>query len=58
MTNPTHIGTNQKAGSQKSVRTTAQNDHDKIIQIKRCANPSEDLQKNTRCLKNSKVQAV
>ena len=35
----------RKASTQKSVLTTAQNSYDKIIQIKRCTEPSEDLKK-------------
>lgn len=35
----------RKASTQKSVLTTAQNTYDKIIQIKRCTEPSEDLKK-------------
>ncbi len=33
----------RKASTQKSVLTTAQNSYDKIIQIKRCTEPTEDL---------------
>jgi len=35
----------RKASTQKSVLTTAQNSYDKIIQIKRCTEPTEDLKK-------------
>lgn len=45
---------NRKASTQKSVLTTAQNSYDKIIQIKRCTEPSEDLKKIHDALKNQK----
>ncbi|HEY5462724.1 MAG TPA: IS1634 family transposase [Hanamia sp.] len=45
---------NRKASTQKSVSTTAQNSYDKIIQIKRCTEPSEDLKKIHDALKNQK----
>lgn len=35
----------RKASTQKSVLTTAQNSYDKIIQIKRCTEPTDDLRK-------------
>jgi hypothetical protein len=35
----------RKASTQKSVLTTAQNAHDKIIQIKKCTEPTNDLAK-------------
>ena len=44
----------RKASTQKSVLTTAQNSYDKIIQIKRCTEPSEDLKKIHSALKNQK----
>ena len=45
---------NRKASTQKSVSTTAQNSYDKIIQIKRCTEPSEDLKKIHDALKHQK----
>lgn len=44
----------RKASTQKSVLTTAQNSYDKIIQIKRCTEPSEDLKKIHEALRNQK----
>jgi hypothetical protein len=44
----------RKASTQKSVLTTAQNSHDKIIQIKRCTEPSEDLKRIHDALKGQK----
>lgn len=44
----------RKASTQKSVLTTAQNSYDKIIQIKRCTEPSEDLRKIHNALKQQK----
>ncbi len=44
----------RKASTQKSVLTTAQNSYDKIIQIKRCTEPSEDLKKIYDALKGQK----
>ena len=44
----------RKASTQKSVLTTAQNSYDKIIQIKRCTEPTEDLQKIHNALKQQK----
>ena len=41
----------RKASTQKSVLTTAQNSYDKIIQIKRCTEPTEDLKKIHNALK-------
>jgi hypothetical protein len=41
----------RKASTQKCVITTAQNSFDKIIQIKRCTEPSEDLTKIHNALK-------
>ena len=41
----------RKATTQKSVLTTAQNNYDKIIQIKRCTKPTEDLTKIHNTLK-------
>ena len=41
----------RKASTQKSVLTTAQNSYDKIIQIKRCTEPTEDLTKIHNALK-------
>ena len=41
----------RKASTQKSVITTAQNSYDKIIQIKRCTEPTEDLKKIHNALK-------
>lgn len=41
----------RKASTQKSVLTTAQNSYDKIIQIKRCTEPIEDLKKIHAALK-------
>ena len=45
---------NRKASTQKSVLTTAQNSYDKIIQIKKCTEPSEELKKIHDALKNQK----
>ena len=42
----------RKASTQKSVLTTAQNSYGKIIQIKRCTEPSEDLKNINEALKN------
>lgn len=42
----------RKASTQKSVTTTAQNCYDKIIQIKRCTEPTEALQKIHDALKH------
>ncbi len=44
----------RKASTQKCVCTTAQNSFDKIIQIKRCTEPSEDLTKIHNALKEQK----
>lgn len=44
----------RKASTQKCVCTTAQNSFDKIIQIKRCTEPSEDLTKIHNALKKQK----
>lgn len=44
----------RKASTQKSVLTTAQNSYDKIIQIKRCTEPTADLRKIHEALKNRK----
>ena len=44
----------RKASTQKSVLTTAQNSHDKIIQIKRCTEPSEDLKRRHYALEGQK----
>lgn len=44
----------RKASTQKCVCTTAQNSFDKIIQIKRCTEPSEDLTKIHEALKEQK----
>lgn len=41
----------RKASTQKCVLTTAQNSFDKLIQIKRCTEPSEDLRKIHDALK-------
>ena len=41
----------RKASTQKCVLTTAQNSFDKLIQIKRCTEPSEDLSKIHDALK-------
>lgn len=41
----------RKASTQKCVLTTAQNSFDKLIQIKRCTEPSEDLRKIQDALK-------
>ena len=41
----------RKASTQKSVLTTAQNSYDKIIQIKRCTVPTEDLQQIHKAIK-------
>lgn len=46
----------RKASTQKSVITTAQNSYDKLIQIKRCTEPTEDLQKIHTALKSTKVK--
>ena len=44
----------RKASTQKSVLTTAQNSYAKIIQIKRCTEPTEDLRKIHAALKQQK----
>ncbi|MDQ6764385.1 MAG: IS1634 family transposase [Bacteroidota bacterium] len=44
----------RKASTQKSVVTTAQNSYDKVIQIKRCTEPSEDLKQIHDALKGQK----
>ena len=44
----------RKASTQKSVLTTAQNSYDKIIQIKRCTEPTEDLTKIHNALKQQR----
>ena len=44
----------RKASTQKSVLTTAQNSYDKIIQIKRCTEPTDDLKKIHEALRNPK----
>ena len=44
----------RKASTQKSVLTTAQNSYDKIIQIKRCSEQTEDLRKIHNALKQKK----
>ena len=44
----------RKASTQKSVLTTAQNSYNKIIQIKRCTEPTEDLRKIHIALKQQK----
>lgn len=44
----------RKASTQKCVITTAQNSFDKIIQIKRCTEPSEDLTKIHEALNKQK----
>jgi len=44
----------RKASTQKSVLTTAQNSYDKIIQIKRCTEQTEDLRKIHNALKQQK----
>jgi len=44
----------RKASTQKSVLTTAQNSYDKIIQIKRCTEPTDDLRKIHNALKQQK----
>lgn len=44
----------RKASTQKSVVTTAQNSYDKIIQIKRCTEPKEELIKLQNALKTLK----
>jgi hypothetical protein len=46
----------RKASSKKSVLTTAQNSYDKIIQIKRCTEPTEDLKQIHNALKQQKVK--
>lgn len=46
----------RKASTQKSVSTTAQNSYDKIIQIKRCTEPTDDLKKIHEALKNQKLK--
>jgi len=42
--------------TQKSVLTTAQNSYNKIIQIKRCTEPTDDLRKIHEALKNRKLK--
>jgi len=44
----------RKTSTQKSVLTTAQNSYDKIIQIKRCTEPTEDLKQIHIALKQQK----
>jgi hypothetical protein len=44
----------RKASTQKSVLTTAQNSYDKMIQIKRCTEPTEDLRQIHHALKQQK----
>ncbi|MCY7423016.1 MAG: IS1634 family transposase [Chitinophagaceae bacterium] len=44
----------RKASTQKSVLTTAQNSYDKMIQIKRCTEPTEDLKQIHNALKQQK----
>jgi hypothetical protein len=44
----------RKASTQKSVLTTAQNSYDKMIQIKRCTEPTEDLRQIHNALKQQK----
>ena len=44
----------RKTSTQKSVVTTAQNSYDKIIQIKRCTEPTEDLKQIHKALKHQK----
>ena len=44
----------RKASTQKSVLTTAQNSYDKIIQMKRCTEPTEDLKQIHNALKQQK----
>jgi len=44
----------RKASTQKSVLTTAQNTYDKMIQIKRCTEPTEDLRQIHNALKQQK----
>jgi len=46
----------RKASTQKSVLTTAQNSYDKIIQIKRCTEPTEDLKQIHSALKQQKAK--
>ena len=44
----------RKASTQKSVITTAQNSYDKILQVKRCTEPTEDLQQIHKALRCTK----
>jgi len=44
----------RKTSTQKSVLTTAQNSYNKIIQIKRCTEPTEDLKQIQKALKQQK----
>jgi hypothetical protein len=44
----------RKASTQKSVLTTAQNSYDKMIQIKRCSEPTDDLRQIQNALKQQK----
>jgi len=44
----------RKASTQILVLTTAQNSYDKIIQIKRCTEPTEDLRQIHNALKQQK----
>jgi Transposase DDE domain len=44
----------RKASTQKSVITAAQNSYDKIIQIKRCTEPADDLMKIHNALRTLK----
>ena len=46
----------RKTSTQKSVLTKAQNSYDKIIQIKRCTEPSEDLKKIHNALKGQRAK--
>jgi hypothetical protein len=44
----------RKASTQKSVLTTAQNSYDKMIQIRRCTEPTDDLRQFHNTLKQQK----
>ena len=46
----------RKASTQKSVITTAQNSYDKFIQIKRCTEPTDDLQQIHNALNCTKAK--
>ena len=50
------VSVKRKASTQKSVLTTAQNNYNKIIQIKRCTEPTDDLKRIHSALKQQKAK--